>query len=74
MRVPNLQQGNEMEHTFKAEEWKELRPADRAQRCRVIAREAQSCAQAAAPELAVHYEQIAKDWVRLADELERFRI
>ena len=58
-----------MEHLFKAEDWKELSPADRAERCRLMAQEAQKLAKGSPPQLAVHYNQIAQDWLKLADEM-----
>ena len=60
-----------MEYAFKADDWKNLAPADRAQRCRLMAREAQTLAKSAPPALVVHYNRIAEDWKTLAEEMER---
>jgi hypothetical protein len=59
-----------MEYQFKAIEWKRLTVRERAQRCRVMAEEAITMANGAAPELKKRYLTIAEEFVRLAVELE----
>ena len=60
-----------MEYRFKAEEWKDLTPAQRAHRCRLMAEEAQAMAKGAHSEVAASYLRIANDWLKLADDIER---
>jgi hypothetical protein len=60
-----------MEYRFKADEWTKLSPADRARRCRFMAREAQTLAKGASPAIALSYSKIAQDWLQLAEEIER---
>jgi hypothetical protein len=60
-----------MDYRFKADEWKDLTPGERARRCRFMAREAQALANAASPDLARAYKKIVDDWQKLADEIER---
>jgi hypothetical protein len=58
------------DYQFKAIEWKRLTAGDRAHRCRVMADEAITMANDAAPELKERYISIAEDFLRLAAELE----
>ena len=60
-----------MEYRFKAEEWKSLTPQQRASRCRLMAEEARTLAEGAAPDVKLFYLKIADDWIQLADEVER---
>ena len=60
-----------MEYRFKAEEWKNLTPQQRASRCRLMAGEARTLAAGAAPDVKLSYLKIADDWMRLADQIER---
>lgn len=63
-----------MEHWFETEEWKELAPAQRAQRCRFMSREAETLAKGAPRDVALSYMKIAEEWIKLAEEIERSRI
>jgi hypothetical protein len=60
-----------VEYRFKAEEWKNLTPQQRARRCRLMAEEAQALAKGASPKLRLSYAKIAEDWLKLADDIER---
>jgi hypothetical protein len=60
-----------MEYRFNAEEWKSLTPQQRASRCRLMAGEARTLADGAAPNVKLSYLKIADDWMRLADDIER---
>lgn len=60
-----------MEYRFKAEEWKSLTPQQRASRCRLMAEEARTLAEGAAPDMKLFYLKIADDWIQLADEIQR---
>ena len=60
-----------MERQFRSEEWKNLTASQKARRCHVMAEEALSLAEQAAPDLKDSYTRIAQDWIRLADDIER---
>jgi hypothetical protein len=60
-----------MDYRFKADEWKELTPAQRARRCRLMAEEAQELAKGAPPNIAESYLRIAGEWLTLAMEIEQ---
>ena len=60
-----------MEYRFKAEEWKNLSPENRARRCRLLAEEARALANGAPHHLADSYLRIADDWTELAIDIER---
>ena len=60
-----------MDYRFKADEWKNLTPAQRARRCRLMAEEAQALAKGAPPTVAEAYLRIAGEWLTLATEIEQ---
>jgi hypothetical protein len=61
-----------MEPNFKAEEFSRLTPSERAAWCRRMAAEAERLAEAvASPRLRTAYVELAKQWVSLANEIER---
>jgi hypothetical protein len=59
-----------MEYRFNAEEWAKLTPIERARRCRLWAHEATALADSATPKMTATYLAIAKDWLKLASEIE----
>jgi len=59
-----------MEYRFNADEWAGLSVGDRVHRCRLMAGEALKLAVNAPPALKVKYEDIARDWEKLAREIE----
>jgi hypothetical protein len=60
-----------MDYRFKADEWRDLTPAQRARRCRLMAEEAQDLAKGAPPTVAEAYLRIAGEWLALAMEIEQ---
>ncbi len=60
-----------MEYRFNAEEWQTLTPAERASRCRLLAEQAKVLAAAALPGHSEAYEDLARNWLRLAEDMER---
>jgi hypothetical protein len=60
-----------MDYRFKADEWQSLTPGQRAQRCRLMAEEAQELAKGAPPSVAEAYLRIAGEWLTLAREIEQ---
>jgi hypothetical protein len=56
---------------FTAEGWSKLTNAERIEHCQMAAREADTYAQSATPELRVKYEKLAAQWRDLAAEIER---
>ena len=59
-----------MDYRFKADEWRDLTPAQRARRCRLMAEEAQELAKGAPTSIAESYLRIAGEWLTLAVEIE----
>jgi hypothetical protein len=59
-----------VEYQFKADEWASLTPAERVRRCLRWAAEAQEIADKAPPKLVAHYQDIADQWAKLAEEIE----
>ncbi len=57
---------------FEAEHWAQMTNAQRIERCREYAREAELIAQSAHSDHKTQYTKIAEQWLRLAAELERF--
>ena len=53
-----------MDHRFKAEEWDALTPAERVDRCRLWAADAQEMVKKAPPELKQTYQNIADSGLR----------
>jgi hypothetical protein len=60
-----------VEYRFKSDEWRDLTPAQKVQRCRTMAKEARALADAAPPDLAPSYLRLAEDWQMLALDIER---
>ena len=60
-----------MDYRFKADEWRDLTPDQRARRCRLMAEEAQELAKGAPPTIAESYLRIAGEWLTLAMEIEQ---
>ena len=60
-----------MEYRFRAEDWMNLSPENRAKRCRLVAEEAHVLASGAPKHLAASYLRIAEDWTALAIEIEQ---
>jgi hypothetical protein len=60
-----------VELRFESEEWKALKPAERARRCRLFAAQAHTIGASAEPSLAPIYEDLSRLWAMLAQELER---
>jgi hypothetical protein len=63
-----------MESLFKAEEWNRLTPAERVQRCRLMAAETRALATVASSDLRLHYSNLTEEWLQLAQEIERAAI
>ena len=59
-----------MDHRFKAEDWNALTPAERVDRCRLWAADAQEMVKKAPPELKQPYQNIADQWATVAREIE----
>jgi len=59
-----------MEYRFNAEEWERLTREQRARRCRLLASEAIKLADDTSPKVAQGYLSIAREWLKLADEIE----
>ena len=59
-----------MDHQFNAEEWGRMGSAERVQRCRSFAHEANALALAADPTAEGVYLDIAHDWEKLAEDIE----
>jgi hypothetical protein len=55
---------------FGADKWSELSKAERIERCRMAAREAESFAKSAGPESRPLYYKLVARWHILADEIE----
>lgn len=60
-----------VEYRFEAKEWEQLTPTQKAQRCRLMAKQARAIADAAQPDLAPSYLRLAEDWQILALEIQR---
>jgi hypothetical protein len=60
-----------MEYRFKPEEWKNLSLSQTARRCQLMAEQALTRAEGAAGDVRESYTRIARDWMQLADDLER---
>ena len=60
-----------MEFRFNADEWKLLRPMDRVRRCRLWAAQAHRIAADSKPPVSKVYEDLARQWSLVAQELER---
>ena len=60
-----------MEPHFKADEFSQMPPEQRAEWCRQMALEARQLAEAASPCVRSAYVELAKQWTSLADEIER---
>jgi hypothetical protein len=58
---------------FSADKWEKLSDAERIEHCRVAAREAETYAQLARPELQAVYKDHAASWHLLAAEIEASR-
>ena len=56
---------------FHAEEWQKLTDAERVRHCRMAAREAETFAQLASPELCQFYKDLTASWNLLAAEIEQ---
>jgi hypothetical protein len=59
-----------MEYRFKAEEWAQLSPTERARRCKLMAEEARLLADNAPLPMKEGYLMLAKNWLQLASEIE----
>ena len=60
-----------MEPRFNAAEFSKLSPADRIKLCRQMALEAEQLAEKANPRLRVIYQDLAKQWTVLGEEIAR---
>ncbi len=60
-----------MEPNFKADEFSRLTPSERVVWCRRMAAEAEHLAEAASPPVRTAYVELAKQWMALANEIER---
>jgi hypothetical protein len=60
-----------MDYRFNAQEWTTLSATNRAHRCRLMVEEANKLAQTATGSMKESYLSIARDWERLAAEIER---
>ena len=60
-----------MDYRFNAQEWTTLSATDRARRCRLMAQEANKMAHDAKGAMKDHYVSIARDWEKLAVEIDR---
>ena len=56
---------------FTAERWSKLTNTERIEHCEMAAREADTFAKSASPELRTMYEQLAAQWLALAAEIGR---
>jgi hypothetical protein len=56
---------------FSADKWEKLSDVERIEYCRMAAREADTYAQSASPELKKVYKDLAAQWHMLAAEIER---
>ena len=52
------------------EEWGQLTPAQRARRCTEMAEGVTKLASGASPVMKVLYEELAQEWLKLAEEIE----
>ena len=60
-----------MDNLFDATEWKNLRHEERVRRCRLLAEQAMELAKLATDGSKERYITIAKEWVKLAADIER---
>ena len=60
-----------MEIDFEPEEFFDAPPAERIRRCRLMAEEALKLSSTASPEAREDYVNLAKQWVKLAHEIEQ---
>ena len=60
-----------MEPNFKADEFSRLSSSERVAWCRRMAAEAERLAEAASPPVRTAYVELAKQWMALANEIER---
>ena len=60
-----------MDYRFHAKEWKTLKRDERARRCRLLADQAMELANSATDDSRERYIAIAKDWLKLAADIER---
>ena len=60
-----------MEPDFKAGDFSQLTPSQRVKWCRQMAQEAERFAEDANPSVRAAYVDLAKQWIALADEIER---
>ena len=61
----------QMEPNFKAADFSQLTPSERAAWCRQMASEAEGLAEAAGPRVRSAYVGLARQWTALAEEIER---
>jgi hypothetical protein len=60
-----------MEYRFNAKEWDGLSSQQKIQRCRLLAAEANHLAKRAPDGLRESYLNIARDWLKLAEDIEK---
>jgi hypothetical protein len=60
-----------MEPNFKAADFSRLTPSERVNWCREMASEAEGLAEAASPRVRSAYVELARQWIALAEEIER---
>jgi hypothetical protein len=60
----------QMDNQFNAEEWRRMGSAERVQRCRLLAHEANALALSADPTMGGAYLDIAHNWEKLAEDIE----
>jgi hypothetical protein len=63
--------GLSMQQDMKSVDWEKLMPFERIARCRALASEALERAAVADSAMRKHYLELASEWTRLADEMER---
>jgi hypothetical protein len=59
-----------MEFRFNADEWTRLSTTERVRRCGLWEEEARRLAEGAPPKMAASYLSMAREWRKLADEIE----
>jgi hypothetical protein len=64
--------GSAVQFRFNAEEWSRLMPQQQAERCRSMVQESNALARSAkTPELQTVYYELALQWKKVANEIER---
>ncbi len=66
--------GLSMQQDLKSIDWQRLLPSERIARCRMLASEALERAASADGAMRKHYLELASEWTKLADEMERLAV